>query len=134
MTKPISWRTWTKPEVNSTSHLYPSETSPNQALSVSDILDRFSRGLGVPTNAGYYFQDEEVPDPRGISRLDYMDWVKDFNLEYARRVAAAEADPEWVKPEFTGEEFDSRQAIKDRKDPEATVGKNPINPEGKERS
>lgn len=128
---------------NDKSWALPSETSPGQALSVKEILDRHSRGLDVPANAGYYFHDEEVPDPRYLSRIDYMDWVRDFNLEYARRVKDAEeaeaAGQPYVKPDLPPD-YETIQDIQSEKvtpappprDPDRTPVNKPDRPSNSE--
>lgn len=67
----------------------PSETIPGQSMTVSEILDKFTAGLGIPQVAGEYFDDDEMPDPTRMSRLEYLDAVRDLRHELALRMEAA---------------------------------------------
>jgi hypothetical protein len=95
------WYNYTSPQSESVFEV--SETVPGRGLTVSQIIDRHTQGIGIPTYAGEYFDDSEIPDPRGLSRLEYMDWYRDFQNELAIRQADAEAaraaGETWTKPE-----------------------------------
>lgn len=58
-----------------------SETVPDQALSLSELLTRYSRGQNVPTRPGTYYGDEPIPD---IEKLDFFEKqeLKQQNAEY----------------------------------------------------
>lgn len=60
-------------------HSGDTETIPDQSLSVREILDRFTKGLGVPGGKVPMYYGEEVEYPN-FDRMDISerhDWVRD---------------------------------------------------------
>lgn len=56
-----------KGEVNN----LPSQTIPNEALSIREILVRYSRGLPIDGKIPIYDEENDLPDPR---KMDLADW------------------------------------------------------------
>lgn len=55
------------------------QTIPDQSLTVRQILDRFTRGLGVPGGKlpMFYGEDVEYPDFDRMDISERHDWVRD---------------------------------------------------------
>ncbi|QCS37364.1 hypothetical protein [Tortoise microvirus 93] len=57
----------------------PSETVPDQTLSLQEILYRHSRGLPIPSLSGTY-SDEDLPDLRTLD-LSEIQEIKERNID-----------------------------------------------------
>lgn len=79
-------------EVNS----LPSETVPNQALSVREILTRFAQGIPPDIQQREVFYSEDNDDLRGIDISEYHD-LKNSNRQLIRDLKTVKPEPE--KPE-----------------------------------
>lgn len=61
----------------------PSETIPDQSLSIKEILMRFSRGLPIDgQKVPWYDEEDDLPDPKTMDLADRQEFA-----EYARSEA-----------------------------------------------
>lgn len=72
----------------------PSETVPNQSLSLKTLLDRYARGLPLSGNASEpaYYGDEEMPDLNRMDISEIHDLKKSNRRIHQRAAATASAE------------------------------------------
>ncbi len=77
----LAWQTpWDLDIVPGEINDLPSETIPDQAMSMKEILIRYSRGLPMEgARIPVYNGEEDLPDPRTMELTDRMDYT-----EYAK--------------------------------------------------
>lgn len=63
----------------------PSETIPDQTMSMREILDRHARGLEVPTNIPIFEKEADIddimPDPRTMDISERQEYVRQAKEE-----------------------------------------------------
>lgn len=62
----------------------PSLTIPDQTMELSQLIDRFTRGLPVTTFKPVYDETGEMPDPRKLDIAEYNEMRKNAALELQR--------------------------------------------------
>lgn len=62
----------------------PSLTIPDQTMELSQLIDRFTRGLPVTTFKPVYDETGDLPDPRRMDIADYNELRKNAALELQR--------------------------------------------------
>lgn len=70
----------------------PSETIPDESMSIREILARFAQGLSVGGGrTPIYDEDDDFPDPRTLDLAEIQDLRERYEAELADRKAKAEA-------------------------------------------
>lgn len=59
----------------------PSLTIPDQTMPLKELIDRFTRGLSVPSFKPVYDETGELPDPRKMDLAEYNEMRKNVTLE-----------------------------------------------------
>lgn len=64
----------------------PSKTTPDQTMSLGDMLARYSRGQAVPTFDPVYDGDEDMPDISTMSKIELQELRQDVlgEIQYQR--------------------------------------------------
>ena len=62
----------------------PSLTIPDQTMELSQLIERFTRGLPVNTFKPVYDETGDLPDPRRMDIADYNELRKNAALELQR--------------------------------------------------
>lgn len=103
----------------------PSETVPNQTLSLKTLLDRYGRGLPLTGNAQepQYYGDEEMPD---LNRMDISEIhdLKKQTSEYIRQMRENEQTAAAAKSKADQEKHINdlvEKGIKERQAKEKTI-------------
>jgi hypothetical protein len=62
----------------------PSLTIPDQTMELSQLIDRFTRGLPITTFKPVYDETGDMPDPRRLDIAEYNEMRKNAALELQR--------------------------------------------------
>mgnify|MGYP000370966210 CR=1 FL=1 len=66
-------------------------TVPNQTMSISEIVERFTRGaIDIPDGDLVFVEDSEIPDFMFMSRIDQMYYANELRRVIAQRRQALE--------------------------------------------
>lgn len=85
----------------------PSMTVPNEAMSIREILVRYSRGLPIDAKVPIYDEENDLPDPK---KMDLADWeemqiaarqeVKRIKEKHEKEMSEKKAEAEKRKSEY----------------------------------
>lgn len=91
---PLSHLTFSLDHIDAEKNTAPSKTEPNQALSLQELLKRYSRGQSVPTFEPVYDDDPELPDLSKLSKIEMMELGKEISstIEYEKQKLHHEAE------------------------------------------
>lgn len=99
-----------KPEKNT----QPSETVPDQAMSIREILDRYAKGLPLSgARVPVFDEEDDMPDVRGLDLAERQEVVERY-LEELKILKQRESDRQ---AEF--QRFKQSEKEKAQKEPEA---------------
>lgn len=100
-------------------------TVPNEALSIREILSRFSRGLPLGGSALYYYDEEEgdeyIPNPRHLDLADRQEFKERFEAEIE---AVNEKQRKHAKAAYEASVKPKKDVSKET--PKEDSGKNPV--------
>lgn len=72
----------TKNEIKGETNTMPSMTIPNEAMSIREILIRYSRGLPIDGKVPIYDEENDLPDPR---KMDLADW-EELQIKFRKEI------------------------------------------------
>ena len=80
--KITNWRNYDPNDHKGSINDKPSLTVPNMAMSLKQLLERFTRGQSIPTKTPIYHEDEEgnvidLPDIGRLNKLDKIDLLRE---------------------------------------------------------
>lgn len=90
----------------------PSQTIPNEAMSIREILVRYARGLPIDGKVPLYDEANDLPDPR---KLDLAE-IQELREQYQAEIAEIKAKQEKYQSEQKRKEEEEKNQFKQFKE------------------
>lgn len=99
MTVHKTWLNWQEEGPNTEKNTLPSETQPDMAMSLQDLLERHVRGLDVPYFEGQYQNEEDdfIPEPGTLDMVDFLMLARQNEQKIAEMQQALQDESEAIR-------------------------------------
>lgn len=100
---------------------YPSQTIPNEAMSIREIMIRYSRGLPIDGKVPIFDEENDLPDPRKLDLAEIQQLREEYEAEL-KQIKETQAKTEEARKKAQNDEKEQYKKFREFMEAQARQG------------